>query len=70
MKYVKKTPRLSVKIFNGDTNELVGEITDRNWMNVGELFADHYLNNMIPQYIKKDLPDNIVMLASAEYNLQ
>ena len=69
-KYIKETPRLSVKFFDGDTNKQLFEIKDRNWMNVGELFADHYVSELIKQTIaEQNLPENIVVVTTGEYHL-
>ena len=70
IRYLKSTPRLSVKFFDGETNEQLFEIKDRNWMNVGELFTDHYVSELINQTISEnDLPDNVIVLVSGEYKL-
>jgi hypothetical protein len=69
-RYKKNTPRLSVKFFDGDTNEQLFEIKNRNWMDVGELFADHYVSELIIQTIREqDLPDSVVVLVSGVYDL-
>lgn len=69
-RYKKNNPRLDVKFINGDTEETILEINDRTWMNVGELFSDHIVNNLIQQEIKdNDPPDNIIVLVMGEYSL-
>ncbi len=69
-KYLKKSPRLSVKFFDGETNKQLFEIKDRNWMNVGEMFADHYVSELINQTIKaENLPENVIVIVSGEYHL-
>ena len=67
-RYLKDTPRLSVKFYDGDTREELFEIKDRNWMNVGEMFADHYVSEMINQMDIE--PQNVIVLVSGEYTLQ
>jgi len=67
-RYLKDTPRLSVKFYDGDTREELFEIKDRNWMNVGEMFADHYVTEMINQTGVE--PKNVIVLVSGEYTLQ
>lgn len=70
MKYVKDTPRLEVKFIDPATNDLLFEIKGRDWMNVGELFADHHVNELMEQTIKKNnLPDNVTVLVVGNYNL-
>lgn len=69
--YKKESPRLTVKFFDGDTNEQLFEIKNRTWMDVGELFADHYVTELINNTIRKnDLPDNVIVLVSGMYELQ
>jgi hypothetical protein len=70
-RYLKNTPRLSVKFFNGDTNEQLFEIKNRSWMDVGELFADHHVTELLRQtYPDHQLPSNVIVLVSGEYELQ
>lgn len=70
-KYIKETPRLTVKFLDADTNELIFEIKDRNWMNVGELFTDHHVDVLIKQTIdEENLPDNVIVLVMGEFFLQ
>ena len=69
-KYKKNTSRVTIKFVNGKTNELLFEISDRTWMNMGEVFADGYADELIKQTIvKENLPENIIILAVASYNL-
>lgn len=69
-KYLKESPRLTVKFFDGDTNEQLFEIKDRSWMNVGEMFADHYVTQLVEQTIsQEDLPENVIVLVSGDYYL-
>lgn len=68
MKYVKDSPRLTVKYINGDTDETIFEVNDRNWMNVGELLSDHYVTEVLTaNKIKK--PQNLMVLVVGEYTL-
>jgi hypothetical protein len=70
-RYLKDTPRLSVKFFDGDTNEQLFEIKDRSWMNVGEMFADHHVDLLIKQTIEEEnLPDNVIVIVSGEFQLR
>jgi hypothetical protein len=70
-KYKKTTPRIFVKFIDGETNNVLFEIHDRNWMNVGELFTDQYVDELIKQTIKKEsLPENIKVLVFSDYNLK
>lgn len=73
MTYVKDTPRISVKFIDADTEEQLFEIKDRSWMTIGELFTDGIATSLIENDRKsknKPLPENVMILAVAEYNLQ
>lgn len=68
MKYTKDTPRLTVQYVDADTEEIVFEVNDKNWMNVGELLSDHYVNEVISQNVSK-MPENLMVLVVGEYTL-
>jgi len=69
--YKKNSPRLSVKFIDAKTKNKLFEIYDRNWMNIGELFTDQYVNDLIKQTIKKEnmLPENVEVSVICNYNL-
>lgn len=70
IKYTKESPRISVKFLNSDTEEVLFEIKDRSWLNVGELFSDGIVTSLISQeYKNKKAPKNILVLAVGEYSL-
>ena len=69
-KYVKQSPRLTVKFINGKTNELLFSIEDRSWMDIGELFSDHYVDEILKQQYKgKKLPEQVIVLVAGNYFL-
>lgn len=70
--YKKETHRLTVKFLDGNNlNNVLFEINNRNHMNVGEIFSDHYVNSLIRNSIKEEnLPQNVVVLVTANYSLQ
>ena len=73
MGYMKETPRISIKFIDADTEEQLFEIKDRSWMNIGELFTDGIATSLIEndrRLKNKPLPQNVMILAVAEYNLQ
>lgn len=70
MRYKKDTPRLTVKYIDNDTEETIFEVKNRNWMNVGELLADHYVTEIISQNIDGDIPENLLVLVVGEYSLK
>ena len=70
-KYVKESPRITVKFIDSDTENELFEIKDRSWLNVGELFPDSTASNLIIQEMKKrKLPKNVMVMAIAEYKLE
>lgn len=69
-KYIKDTPRLTVKFINADTEVTILELKDRTWMNIGELLNDHSVDAVVKSEIKdNELPENIMVLVVAEYTL-
>ena len=70
-KYIKDTPRLTVKFINADTEATILELKDRTWINVGELLNDHTVDSVVKNEIKdNELPENIMVLVVAEFTLQ
>lgn len=45
-KYLKESSRILVKFINGETNELLFEITNRTSIDVGEVFSDHFITEI------------------------
>lgn len=73
MKYVKESPRLTVKFIDANTEDELFEIKDRSWMNIGEIFSDHIATSLIERELKerkKSLPKKILLLAVAELTLE
>lgn len=73
MKYVKESPRLTVKFIDANTEDELFEIKDRSWMNIGEIFTDHIATSLIERELKerkKSLPKKILLLAVAEFTLE
>ena len=72
MKYIKESPRITVKVYNDDTDELLLTITDRNWMNVGEVFPQHNVTALIIDEFKrrkKTPPETIYLVIGEKYVL-
>jgi len=72
MPYTKDTPRISVKIYDSKTEELLITINDRNWMNVGEIFTQNIVTSLINDEFKnkkKTKPQKIIMMIAEEYTL-
>lgn len=70
-KYVKENPRIGIQFINSDTEEVLFEINDRNWLNVGEIFPSNTVNSIVQRELKnkKKLPKNIMVIAVSEYKL-
>lgn len=70
MRYTKTTPRLTVKFVDSDTNNVLFEIKDRTWMNVGEILNDGAISNIMKnEWRNKDLPENLMVLVVGDYQL-
>lgn len=69
-KYSKDRARLTVKFLDGnDTSKLLFEVNNRNHLDIGEIFSDTYTTLLLNQSIDlKDLPDNVIVVASAVFN--
>ena len=71
MKYVKESPRLTVKFIDDKTDETLFEIKDRNWTNVGEVFTDYYVDTLLKNELKnKKMPNKVLVLVVGEYELK
>lgn len=69
-KYVKETPRITVKYIDAITEETILEVPDRSWMNVGELMTDSYADSLIKSKLEgKKLPKKVLILTLCELNL-
>lgn len=70
MKYVKKTPRLDVKFVDSDTDEILFEVKDRTWMNIGEIMNDGAISSiMTNEWKKKKPPTKLMVLVVGEFEL-
>lgn len=71
-KYKKQTPRLNVKYIDAETEEILFELNDRTWANVGELLSDYHVDSLVKSELKRrniELPDNVMVLVVGEYEL-
>jgi hypothetical protein len=63
-RYKKETSRITVKFIDGDTEELLFEIKDRNHTNLGELFTDYVVSSLAEREIKNGVePDEIMVIS-------
>jgi uncharacterized FlaG/YvyC family protein len=69
MKYTKESARITVKFIDADTEEILFEIDNRTWMNVGDVFSDHITTELMKDKFKnRKMPENIMVLAVGEYS--
>jgi hypothetical protein len=70
-RYTKENARIPVKFIDGDTEEILFEIQDRNWMSIGEIFSTTVASDIIVRELKNHkLPSSILVIAVSEYKLQ
>lgn len=69
-RYVKASPRLTVKFVDSDTNSVLFEVKDRTWMNVGELLNDGAISSIMTNEWKGKMPKNVMTLVVGEYSLK
>jgi len=71
-KFKKINPKISIEVIDSDSEELLFEITDRNWSNLGEVFNDHYFSMIVNNEMKNanEIPENLTIIAVAEYKKQ
>ncbi len=71
-RYNKETPRISVKIYDSNTEELLFTITNRTWMDIGQVFTSHNITELMKNEFKnqkKPLPSKILVIVAEEYDL-
>ena len=67
----KTTPKIKIEVIYSNTEELLFEITDRNWSNLGEVFNDHYFSTIVNAEMKNGhIPENITVIAVAEFEIK
>ena len=71
MRYEKTSPRLTVKFVNSDTDEILFEVKDRTWMNIGDLLSDGAISSVMKnEWKNKPVPENLMVLVVGEFELQ
>lgn len=69
MMYRKNFARLTVKFLDGDTNEELFEIPNKNVLEISDLFADMYVTEIVKNYLGlENAPDNIIVLVVGQYS--
>lgn len=69
MKYVKSdgSPRLTIQ-FLDEKNQLLFEVKNRTWMDVGEVYTEKYMNNIIETTLPNSVrPEVVRLLLLADY---
>lgn len=72
MKYSKNSPRLTVQYVDAETDDILFEVPNRNWMNIGELLTDHYVDEMVKTNAKRkgfDPPEKLLVIVAGEFTL-
>jgi len=70
MRYTKATPRLTVKFVDSDTNDILFEVKDRTWMNIGEILTDGAIDSIMKnEWKNKKMPANLMILVVGEFQL-
>lgn len=72
MKYVKETPRVIVKFVDAVTEEVLFELNDKSWMDIGQLFSDGVVTSIFQNEYKnkKFAPKKILVIAVADFKLE
>ena len=73
IKFMKSSSRLTVKFVQVSTNNVLFEIKDRDWMTIGELFTDHYVDQLLKQTYGNDVKKlesigKVMVLVIGEYD--
>lgn len=66
--YKKNSHRLEVKFIDPQTNDLLFDVKDRSWMDIGEFFTDHYVNDLVKRTLGDKAPENVLVLVTAVYS--
>ena len=72
MKYSKNSPRLTVQYVDADTDDILFEVPNRNWINIVELLTDHYVDEMVKTNAKRkgfDPPEKLLVIVAGEFTL-
>ncbi|MFW6247293.1 MAG: hypothetical protein ACOC22_03940 [bacterium] len=71
MSYIRQSTRLTVQFIDSESEEVLFELKDRNWMNVGEVFTSSIVSSIMENELKnKTKPENILVMVVDEYTLK
>lgn len=65
--------RIILKVVDTDTNELLFEVPDRNFMNLNEFFTEYYITELMRQKYGDDYEEyypNITAFVVANYSVK
>jgi len=66
-RYIKETPRITVKFIDADTEQTILEVPDRNHTNIGDIMTAYYGDRIVQDKLKgKKLPRKILVLTVSE----
>lgn len=67
MLYAKETPRIPIKYIDGETNDLLFEIGNRTWNDVGEMLSDNNVSELIKKQNFDKNPEVVRVLLVVDY---
>ena len=65
---IKETPRLNVQFIDSKTNEILMQVNNRDYSDVGDMFSDTYVSQLLTQKFGDNVPNEVIVLVSANYN--
>lgn len=72
MKYLKESPRLTIQYVDADTDDIIFEVPNKNWTNVGDFLTDHFVDEVVKDFAKRkgfELPTNLLVIVAAQFTL-
>lgn len=72
MERYKKEGGIRIEVVNPENDDILFEITNRNWSNLGEVFNDHHFSTICNYEMQKlsYKPKKIMLVAVAEFELK
>lgn len=67
MRYTKENPRLTVQFIDADTEQILFQVNDRTWMNVGDILTAHAVDAIMKNEYDGKFPENLMVLVVSEY---
>jgi len=67
LQYSKESPRLTVKLIDGTTNEVLFEVPNRTCLDIGEFLSDSYISQMIKNKNYEVNPEIVRVLVVADF---